>query len=71
MKVLGRYLTLAFLSAVTAEFLLGDQWLGGTVPSGSTQIGELLLYAAFYGSAAILIREVARRTGRGCPQVRR
>ena len=69
MKLLGRYLALAFLSAVTAEFLLGDQWLGGSVPSASTQIGELLLYAAFYGSAAILIREVARRGGRGWPTI--
>lgn len=68
MKALARALTLAFLSAVTAEFLLGDQWLSGIPPAGE-QIAEVLLYAAFYGSAAILIREVARRTGRGWPTI--
>jgi hypothetical protein len=69
MKLLGRYLTLAFLSALTAEFLLGDQWLTGSAINAPGQIAELLLYAAFYGSAAVLIREVARRTGRGWPTI--
>jgi hypothetical protein len=67
MKPLGRYLTLAFLSALTAEFLLGDQWLSGSAINLPGQGAELVLYAAFYGSAAVLIREVARRTGRGWP----
>jgi hypothetical protein len=69
MKMIGRYLTLAFLSAITAEFLLGDQWLSGASVNVPGQVAELLLYAAFYGSASVLIREVARRTGRGWPSI--
>ncbi|HEY1529389.1 MAG TPA: hypothetical protein VGF80_01085 [Galbitalea sp.] len=69
MKMIGRYLTLAFLSALTAEFLLGDQWLSGGRINATTQIIELVLYAAFYGSAAVLIRELARRTGHGWPSI--
>ncbi|GAA1439418.1 hypothetical protein [Leifsonia poae] len=68
MKSLGRALTLALLSAITAEFLLGDQWLSGAAPLGQ-QIAELVLYTAFYGSAAVLIREIARGTGRGWPSI--
>lgn len=67
--MIGRYLTLAFLSAVTAEFLLGDQWLSSPRVNVPGHIAELLLYAAFYGSAAVLIREIARRTGRGWPSI--
>ena len=47
------------------EFLLGDQYLSGGSPAG--QIAELVLYVAYYGSAAVVIREVARRSGRGWP----
>jgi hypothetical protein len=54
------------LSGFTAELLLGDQWLTGTA-GPAQQIGMLLLFRAFYGSAARLIREIARRTGRGWP----
>lgn len=68
MKSLGRALTLALLSAITAEFLLGDQWLSGAAPLGQ-QIAELVLYTAFYGSAAVLIREIARGAGRGWPSI--
>jgi hypothetical protein len=68
MKQLARALVLAVLSALTAEFLLGDQWLAGATPPGS-QLAELVLYTAFYGSAANLIRELARRTGRGWPTI--
>lgn len=63
-----RVLALALLSAVTVEFLLGDQWLGGAAPLGQ-QFAQLVLFTAFYGSTALLIREVARRTGRGWPTI--
>ncbi|MET0695141.1 MAG: hypothetical protein ABWY56_14500 [Propionibacteriaceae bacterium] len=66
MKTFVRALTLALMSGVTAEFLLGDQYLQGLVPVGQ-QLGMLALYTTFYGSAAVLIREVTRRTGRGWP----
>jgi uncharacterized membrane protein SirB2 len=68
MKQFARCALLAVLSAIVAEFLLGDEWLTG-VPPATTQIAELLLYACFYGSAAILIREFARRSGRGWPSI--
>ena len=61
----ARYAVLAVGSAVTAEFLLGDQYLSGGSPAG--QLAELVLYVAYYGSAAVVIREVARRSGRGWP----
>jgi hypothetical protein len=68
MKQLGRALALCFLSAITAEFLLGDQWLNGAAPLGQ-QVAELAIYVAYYGSGAVLIREVVRRTGRGWPSI--
>jgi hypothetical protein len=58
---------LAVLSPVVAEFLLGDQYLSG--PPSFAQIGSLVLFVLFYGCGAILIREVARRTGRGWPTI--
>lgn len=64
----GRALLLALGSGFTAEILLGDQWLS-RVPSLGQQVSELLLFTAFYGSAAVGIREVARRTGRGWPTI--
>ena len=69
----ARYAVLAVGSAVTAwsrkaryartglAELLGDQYLAGG------QVAELVLYVAYYGSAAVVIREVARRSGRGWP----
>jgi hypothetical protein len=66
MRPFARALTLAALSGVTAEFLLGDQWLSGAAPL-SAQLPELTLFVLYYGSAAVLIRELARRTGRGWP----
>jgi hypothetical protein len=66
MRPFARALTLAVLSGVTAEFLLGDQWLSGAAPL-SAQLPELILFVLYYGSAAVLIRELARRTGRGWP----
>src|SRR3954464_7326479 len=58
---------LAVLSPVVAEFLLGDQYLMGP-PSGA-QIGELVLFVLLYGCGAILVRELARRAGRGWPTI--
>src|SRR6201999_2281208 len=50
---------LFFLSPLVAEFLLGDFTLA--------QLSALVLLAPAYGGAAVLIREVTRRTGRGWP----
>jgi hypothetical protein len=58
---------LAVLSPVIAEFLLGDQYLAG--PPSFAQIGMLVLYVLFYGCGAILVRELARRSGRGWPTI--
>ncbi|WP_243062029.1 hypothetical protein [Humibacter sp. RRB41] len=68
MKTFLRSLSLAVASGVTAEFLLGDQYLGGMAPAGQ-QIAQLILFTAFYGSAAILIRELARRARAGWPGI--
>ena len=51
---------LALLSPFIAEFLLGDQYLAG-LAAAPQQIGEFILFVAFYGMAAVLIRELARR----------
>lgn len=51
--------TLFFLAPFVAEFLLGDFAL--------TMLPLLLLFAPMYGGGAVLIREAARRTGRGWP----
>jgi hypothetical protein len=63
-----RILTLALLAPLTAEFLLGDQYLTGP-PELGRQLGMFALYVAFYGAAALLIREAARRAGRGWPTI--
>jgi hypothetical protein len=68
MKTLLHTLCLAVASGVTAEFLLGDQYLGGFEPVGQ-QVASLLLFTAFYGSAAVLIRELARRARAGWPGI--
>jgi len=51
---------LALLSGFIAEFLLGDQYLSGFEPAGE-QVTSFILFVAFYGMAAVLIRELARR----------
>jgi len=51
--------TLFFVSPLVAEYLLGDLPL--------KLLGALIIMAPAYGGAAILIRETARRTGRGWP----
>jgi hypothetical protein len=51
---------LAVLSPLTAEFLLGDQYLAGMQPVGQ-QVAMFVVFVAFYGMAAVLIRELGRR----------
>lgn len=64
-----RWITLALPAGLIAEFLLGDQYLGGVPAPVSQQVVDVLLYTVFYGSAAITIREVTRRLGRGWPTI--
>jgi hypothetical protein len=52
---------LFFLSPLVAEFLLGDFTLAA--------LPVLFFVAPLYGGGALLIREVARRTGRGWPAI--
>jgi len=59
---------LAVFAPLMAEFVLGDQYLSGRIDAGQ-QIGEFVLYVLWYGMAAVLIREIARRTGRGWPTI--
>lgn len=68
MRTLLHTICLAVASAVTAEFLLGDQYLSGMAPAAQ-QVSELILFTAFYGSAAVLIRELARRARTGWPGI--
>lgn len=63
----GRWALVAVGSAVTAEFLLGDQYLSASSFAPAKQLSALVAFVAFYGSAAVLVREVSRRTGRGWP----
>lgn len=58
--------SLAVLSPFLAEFLLGDQYLSADRSVG-TQVGMFLVLGLWYGAGAVLIREVARRAGRGWP----
>jgi hypothetical protein len=59
---------LAAFAPLMAEFVLGDQYLSGTIDAGQ-QIGEFVLFVLWYGMAAVGIREIARRTGRGWPTI--
>ena len=59
---------LALFAPLMAEFVLGDQYLSGRVDAGQ-QVGEFVLFVFWYGMAAVLIRELARRTGRGWPTI--
>jgi hypothetical protein len=60
--------TLALLAPFVAEFLLGDQYLSGP-PEVGKQLGMYAMFVALYGSGALLIREIARRRGRGWPTI--
>lgn len=53
--------TLFFVAPLVAEFLLGDFSIA--------MLGLLLLFAPMYGGGAVLIRETARRCGRGWPSM--
>ena len=52
---------LFFIAPLVAEFLLGDLPI--------TLLGALVVLAPMYGGGALLIREIARRTGRGWPSI--
>jgi hypothetical protein len=54
-------LGLFFLAPLVAEYLLGN------VPVGA--IAGVFILAPMYGGGALLIREVARRAGRGWPTI--
>ncbi len=53
--------TLAFLSPLVGEFLLGNVTI--------RDIGALLFLVPLYGGGAVLVREAARRTGKGWPTI--
>ncbi|WP_116248304.1 hypothetical protein [Nocardiopsis sp. FIRDI 009] len=57
---------LLLLSPVCAEYLIGYD---STVGRPLVLLGGLVILAPLYGAAALLIREVARRTGRGWPTI--
>jgi hypothetical protein len=54
-------LGLLFLAPLVAEYLLGNIAFSG--------IWGLLILAPMYGGGALLVREAARRTGRGWPTI--
>lgn len=57
-------LALFLLAPVCAEYLTGYD---DTVGQPMELLGGLLIFAPLYGAPALLIRELARRTGRGWP----
>jgi len=60
-KRIGPAVVLFFMAPLVAEFLLGD------LPV--TMLPALVILAPMYGGGALLIREIARRTGRGWPAI--
>ncbi|WP_116199410.1 hypothetical protein [Amycolatopsis circi] len=60
--------TLAGLSPLFAEFLLGDQYLAGP-PEAGRQLAMFAMFVTLYDAGAVLIREVARRMNRGWPTI--
>jgi hypothetical protein len=54
-------IALYFLAPLISEFLLGDFPI--------TKLGIILILAPMYGGGALLIREIARRTGGGWPMI--
>src|SRR6185295_14763012 len=61
MRRVAPAIALYFLSPLVAEFLLGDFTLA--------QLTFLLALAPAYGGAAVVIRELTRRAGRGWPTI--
>lgn len=59
-------LGLFFLAPVTAEYLIGYLPVTGDLVQ---MLVDLWLFAPLYGGAALIIREAARRTGRGWPAI--
>jgi len=59
-------LALLFLSPVCAEYLYGYDTSTGHL---GELLAGLLIFAPLYGGAAVLIRETARRAGRGWPSM--
>jgi hypothetical protein len=59
-------LGLLLLAPVCAEYLYGYDDSTGNL---AALLGGLLLFGPLYGGAALIIREVARRTGRGWPTI--
>lgn len=54
------------MAPVTAEYLIGYD---DTIGSPAVLVFGILFFAPLYGAPAVLIREVARRTGRGWPTI--
>ncbi|WP_193317835.1 MULTISPECIES: hypothetical protein [Streptomyces] len=63
---LGPILGLLLLSPICAEYLIGYMEVMGDPVE---LLGGLLILAPLYGTAAVMIREVTRRTGRGWPSI--
>jgi hypothetical protein len=61
MKRLAPAIGLFFLAPLVAEFLLGDLPI--------KMLGTVVILAPMYGGGALLIREFARRTGKGWPTI--
>ena len=61
MKRLAPAIGLFFLAPLVAEFLLGDLPI--------KMLGTLVILAPMYGGGALLIREFARRAGKGWPTI--
>lgn len=61
MRRIAPAIGLYFLSPIVAEFLLGNLSIA--------YLPGLLFLSAMYGGGAVLVREVARRTGRGWPTI--
>jgi hypothetical protein len=57
-------LGLLVLAPVTAEYLYGYDDSTGSLDQ---LVGGLVIFAPLYGGAALIIREISRRTGRGWP----
>jgi len=65
MRLLPAFGLLLF-APITAEYLYGYDESTGDL---AELIGGLVVFAPLYGGAALLIREAARRTGRGWPTI--
>lgn len=66
LRRLAPALGLLVLAPVCAEYLYGYDDSTGNL---SALVGNLVIFAPLYGGAALLIREVVRRTGRGWPSM--